>query len=39
LLANVPYEELPVDKVKLPKRKVDQSKTVNATVRVVSERY
>ncbi|MBP6776458.1 MAG: polyphosphate kinase 2 [Piscinibacter sp.] len=39
LLAQVPYESLPVDKVKLPKRKVGAVKVSDHPVRYVPERF
>ncbi len=39
LLAQVPYESLPVDKVKLPKRKVGAVKASDHPVRYVPERF
>ena len=39
LLAQVPYESLPVDKVKLPKRKVGDVKASDHPVRYVPERF
>jgi hypothetical protein len=39
LLAHVPYEALPVEKVKLPKRKVGKVKASEHPVRYVPERF
>ena len=39
LLSQVPYEKLPSDEVKLPKRKIEQPIAINPSARLVPERY